>query len=86
MVVTGTYYDATKDIETTAEYKNYYYWVGDSNGKLRLSDKTVKITDVNDYNSKIYTTVSITVKEKADPTPDPTPSPDVGEYYDSIDS
>ena len=48
MVVTGTYYDAQKDVETTAEYKKYYYWCGDENGKLRQGDTTVKITDVND--------------------------------------
>lgn len=79
MVVTGTYFNESTGSETTSKYNNYYYWCGDNNGKLRLSDTTVKITDVNDYNSKIYTTVSITVNRK-----DPGPAPDPGDYYTTI--
>ena len=46
--------------------------------KLRLSDTFVKITDVKDINSQIYTTVPITVKNQPGPTPDP------GDYYSGI--
>lgn len=81
MVVTGTYYDSKSDKTSQDVYKNYYYWCGDAEGKLRKGDNSVKITDTNDYNSKIYTTVSITVKNN---DPKPTPLPDVGDYYDSI--
>ena len=79
MVVTGTYYDSKSDKTSKAEYKDYYYWCGDNNGKLRLSDTSVKITDTNNFNSKIYTTVSIKVTNDG-PTPDP------GDYYNEIDS
>lgn len=77
MVVTGTFKDSENGEIYTDEYDDYYYWCGDSKGKLRLSDKTVRITDTNNYNSKIYTTISITVQNDG-PTPDP------GDYYEGI--